>query len=101
MDGKEIAGKDLLVASYGSGAQAEIHAETVQPSWKDRIDSIGVNRHLERRVDISFPEYELVHDVHNHAIETGPDTDHFSEPDGEFVFEGWGPMNERQYRFAD
>ncbi len=100
-DGDDISGKRLLVASYGSGAQAEIHAETVQPDWRSALKGMHVDSHLDRRRDISFSEYEVIHDVHNHAMDTGPDDDPFTVPDGEFVFDGWGPMNERQYRFLD
>ena len=99
--GEDITGKDLLVASYGSGAQAEIHAETVQPGWESIIGDLSIDSHLERRHEISYTEYERVHDAHNHDIDTDPDTDPFSIPENEFVFDGWGPMNERQYRFVN
>ncbi len=98
-NGVDVNGHKLLVASYGSGAQAEIHAESVQPGWQSALDGIDVDNHLDRRKDISFSEYEVIHDVHNHAVDTGPDVDPFTVPSDEFVFDGWGPMNERQYRF--
>ena len=25
----------------------------------------------------------------------------FTQPDGEFVFDGWGPMNERKYTYVE
>jgi hydroxymethylglutaryl-CoA synthase len=97
-NGEEAAGDRLLVASYGSGAQAEIHAETVQENWRAEIDALNVEEQLEERHDISFAEYDQVHDRHNHdkSVELEP----FTVPDGEFVFSGWGPMNERQYDFV-
>lgn len=98
--GKSLAGNQLLVGSYGSGAQAEIHAETVQSSWRDQLDDVTIVGQLKRRYDISFDDYERVHDVHNHDIDTGLDIEPFTEPEGEFVFDGWGPMSERQYRFV-
>lgn len=100
-NGHDLKDNQLLVASYGSGAQAEIHAETVQPGWQDEISELTVDPHLARRKDISFSEYELIHDVHNHEVESGPDVDPLSVPNEEFVFDGWGPMNERQYRYLD
>ena len=100
-DGIDLEGHKFLVASYGSGAQAEIHEETVQADWRDEIAGLDIDAHLDRRVDISFEEYELIHDVHNHAVEGGPDVDAFSEPDHEFVFDGWGDMNEREYTFVN
>ncbi|MFB6107046.1 MAG: hydroxymethylglutaryl-CoA synthase, partial [Halobacteriaceae archaeon] len=97
-DGEEMAGKRLLVGSYGSGAQAEIHAETVVEGWRDRIASMDVEDQLDARHEITFAEYESVHDRHNH--EKDVDLASFTDPDGEFVFTGRGPMNERQYEFV-
>jgi len=96
---RDLAGRQLLVASYGSGAQAEIHAETVQPGWEAEIEQLNVFEQVENRHDISFEEYESIHDVHNHdeTIEMEP----LTTPDGEFVFDGWGRMGERQYTFVD
>ncbi|MDS0299410.1 hydroxymethylglutaryl-CoA synthase [Halogeometricum sp. S1BR25-6] len=97
--GEDLTGKKLLVGSYGSGAQAEIHAETVVEGWEDHVESIDVDDQLARRYDISYDEYELVHDVHNHDKET--DVDRFSPPEEEFVFTGWGRMNERRYDYVE
>ena len=99
-ENRDIEGMKLLVASYGSGAQAEIHAETVQAGWKAEIESIDIEDQIERRTEISFTEYELIHDVHNHEVETELEADPFTVPSGEFVFDGWGRMNERKYRFV-
>ena len=99
--GRDLVGERLLVGSYGSGAQAEIHAETVREGWEDEIGALSIDDHLERRYELTFEEYELVHDVHNHDIDSGTDLDTFSVPDREFAFDGWGRMNERQYRFVE
>jgi len=96
--GVDLAGQRLLVGSYGSGAQAEIHAETVQPGWRDAVAPIDVDGQLAARYDLSFEEYELVHDVHNHGKEV--DVEAFTQPDGEFVFTGWGRMSERRYEYV-
>ncbi len=98
-DDLDLEGSDLLVASYGSGAQAEIHAETVQSGWEAEIDSLDLDEQLARRYELSFTEYETIHDVHNRALDTGRDVEPLTVPEAEFVFDGWGPMNERQYRF--
>ncbi|MFC6824551.1 hydroxymethylglutaryl-CoA synthase [Halopelagius fulvigenes] len=97
--GESLAGKRMLVGSYGSGAQAEIHAETVREGWKDEVSAIDVEDQLDSRYDISYDEYELVHDVHNHDKEV--DVEEFTQPDGEFVFTGWGRMNERRYEYIE
>ncbi|UPM42283.1 hydroxymethylglutaryl-CoA synthase [Halocatena salina] len=97
--GRDLTGKRLLVASYGSGAQAETHTETVQPGWKDEIAMLTIDEQLEARHDITFEEYEHIHDVHNHDI-SADDTEEFTTPKNEFVFDGWGRMGERQYRFV-
>jgi hydroxymethylglutaryl-CoA synthase len=95
--GMDLAGQKLLVASYGSGAQAEIHEETVQPGFADEVEALNVDDQIETRQDISFTEYEQIHDRHNHekTVELEP----FTQPDEEFVFDGWGPMNERKYTY--
>ena len=97
--GRELAGRQLLVASYGSGAQAEIHAETVQPGWEEEIGQLNIFDQIEDRHDITFAEYEDIHDVHNHdeTIELEP----LTTPEGEFVFDGWGRMGERKYTYVE
>ena len=97
--GTDLTGERLLVGSYGSGAQAEIHAETVQPGWRDEIDQLNVEEQLEERYDLSWDEYEQVHDAHNHDVDS--DVESFTTPSGEFVFDGWGRMGERQYRYVE
>ncbi|WP_226023241.1 hydroxymethylglutaryl-CoA synthase [Halomicrobium salinisoli] len=97
-EGREMAGEQLLVASYGSGAQAEVHSETVQPGWREEIEALNVDEQIDDRYELSFEEYEQIHDVHNHDTET--DVEEFTAPDGEFVFDGWGRMGERKYRYV-
>jgi hydroxymethylglutaryl-CoA synthase len=102
-EGRDLAGKRLLVGSYGSGAQAEIHAETVQENWNEKIADLTVDEQVRNRYDLDFEEYERVHDVHNHAVETEHDgeVEEFTAPENEFVFDGWGRMGERKYRFIE
>jgi hydroxymethylglutaryl-CoA synthase len=98
-EGVEMAGEQLLVGSYGSGAQAEIHAETVAENWADEIDALDIDEQLANRRDITFDEYEEIHDVHNHDKEA--DVDAFTVPSGEFIRDGPGPMDERTYRYVE
>ncbi|WP_348611103.1 hydroxymethylglutaryl-CoA synthase [Halobaculum rarum] len=95
----DLAGKKLLVASYGSGAQAEIHAETVVDGWREEIEAANVEDQLQRRYDLSYEEYEGVHDRHNHDMDV--EMEEFTQPDGEFVFTGWGRMSERKYDYVE
>jgi hydroxymethylglutaryl-CoA synthase len=97
--GEDATGATMLVGSYGSGAQAEIHAETVQPGWKDEIEALDIDEQLESRYDLTFSEYETVHDAHNHDEERS--FEEFTAPDGEFVFDGWGRMGERKYDYVE
>jgi hydroxymethylglutaryl-CoA synthase len=97
--GIDMTGKSLLLGSYGSGAQAEIHAETVQEEWTEEIDALDIDEQLAERRDISFEEYEEIHDVHNHDKEI--DIDAFTTPSEEFVRDGSGPMDERTYRYVE
>ena len=96
---RDLTGEGLLVASYGSGAQAEIHSEIVQPGWKDEISQLNVFEQIEARRDITFEEYEKIHDVHNHDETT--EMEPLTTPDGEFVFDGWGRMGERKYTYVE
>ncbi len=98
-DARDLTGQQMLVASYGSGAQAEIHAETIQPGWADEISQLSIDEQIQNRYDLSFEEYEQIHDVHNHDAET--DLEPLTTPDGEFVFDGWGRMGERKYTYVE
>jgi hydroxymethylglutaryl-CoA synthase len=60
---------------------------------------MNVEAQLERRYDISFEEYETIHDAHNHDLDT--DIEPLTTPSEEFVFDGWGRMGERQYRYVE
>jgi hydroxymethylglutaryl-CoA synthase len=96
---RDVVGEKLLVGSYGSGAQAEIHAETVREGWRGEMEQLNLEAQLARRYDLAFDEYERVHDAHNHEKET--ELEEFTAPDGEFVFTGWGRMNERKYEYVE
>ncbi|WP_435333562.1 hydroxymethylglutaryl-CoA synthase [Haloarchaeobius sp. TZWWS8] len=96
---EDLEGERLLVGSYGSGAQAEIHAETVRENWREEIEAIDVDRQIDARYDLSWDEYEEVHDRHNHEKEK--ELEEFTAPESEFVFDGWGRMGERKYRYVE
>jgi len=98
-NGRDLTGERLLVGSYGSGAQAEIHAETIQEGWTEEIAALNIDEQLESRYDISFEEYEEIHDVHNHDEDS--DLEEFTTPSEEFVFDGWGRMGERKYSYVE
>ncbi|MFB6224047.1 MAG: hydroxymethylglutaryl-CoA synthase [Haloarcula sp.] len=98
-NGLDLDDTQLLVASYGSGAQAEVHAETVVPGWEEEIAELNVDEQIRNRYELTFAEYERVHDVHNHDTEA--DVEEFTAPDGEFAFDGWGRMGERKYRYVE
>ncbi|WP_136716188.1 hydroxymethylglutaryl-CoA synthase [Halorientalis salina] len=99
--GMDLTGETLGVASYGSGAQAEVHAETVQPGWEAEIEALNVDEQLEARYSISYEEYKHIHDVHNHDKDTDAEAEAFTPPEAEFVFDGWGRMGERKYRYVE
>jgi hydroxymethylglutaryl-CoA synthase len=95
----DVTGEDLLVASYGSGAQAEIHGETVQENWEEEIAALNVDEQVAARYDLSWAEYEEVHDRHNHDMDK--ELEEFTTPSEEFVFDGWGRMGERKYTYVE
>ena len=97
--GRALSGERLLVGSYGSGAQAEVHSETVVDGWRDEVAAFDIDEQLSRRYDLSFEEYGRVHDAHNHEKER--ELEEFTVPSDEFVFTGWGRMNERKYEYVD
>jgi len=97
--GEDAAGKQLLVGSYGSGAQAEIHVETIQENYMTEIEALNIEDQLESRYDLDFDEYEVVHDAHNFDEEHS--AEEFTAPEAEFVFDGWGRMGERKYRYVE
>jgi hydroxymethylglutaryl-CoA synthase len=98
-DDRDLVGEKLLVGSYGSGAQAEIHSETVREGWREGVEAADPFDRLAERYSLSFAEYERVHDAHNHDVET--EIEPFTEPSGEFVHAGWGRMNERKYEWVE
>ncbi len=95
----DLEGQRLLVASYGSGAQAEIHAETVRDGWREEMEALNIDEQLEARYELTWAEYERVHDAHNHDLEADPEP--VTTPSAEFVFDGWGRMGERKYRYVE
>mgnify|MGYP001627052665 CR=1 FL=1 len=99
---RDFAGETLLVGSYGSGAQAEIHTETVQDGWREEIEALDIDEQLAERYDLTWSEYEDVHDVHEYDEDVGHEMiEQFTTPSEEFVFTGWGRMNERQYDYVE
>ena len=93
-----MVGKKILVGSYGSGAQAEIHTETVKEGWEGKVKKIDIYEQLDSRRPLSFEEYEQIHDVHNYSKDTLL-TD-LTEYKNEFVFKGYGKMGEHTYEFV-
>ncbi|WP_254764482.1 hydroxymethylglutaryl-CoA synthase [Natrinema marinum] len=96
---RDLTGEKLLVGSYGSGAQAEIHAETIREGWEDEIESLNVDEQLADRYEMAWEDYEEIHDAHNHEMDV--DVEEFTTPSAEFVFDGWGRMGERKYRYVE
>lgn len=96
-EGRDLAGENVFVASYGSGSQAEVHQEVVQEQWKERVREFDVVEKLEARTNITdFETYRDLHRAHDETTET--DMSPISEATG-FVHDGTGSMGERTYRF--
>ena len=96
---REMTDRKLFVASYGSGAQAEVHHEVVQPGWTAEMDALNVDEQIDARYDLAFEEYERVHEAHDHSKDR--DYEEFTAPSDEFVFDGWGRMGERKYSYVE
>ncbi|MES3630595.1 MAG: hydroxymethylglutaryl-CoA synthase [Longimonas sp.] len=94
----DLVGKRMLVGSYGSGAQAEVHAETVCTGWRAEIEALTIEDQLDARYDLSFEAYEQIHSAHTYGTETSIDP--FTTPKNEFAFDGWGDMGERTYAYV-
>ena len=56
----DLVGEKILVGSYGSGAQAEIHTETIRDGWDEKVKKIDIYEQLESRRQLSFEEYEPI-----------------------------------------
>jgi len=98
-NGQNLTGERMLVGSYGSGAQAEFHAETIRAGWAEEIGAMNIDEQLDDRYELSFEEYEKVHDAHNHDVDS--DVEQLTTPEDEFVFDGWGRMGERKYTYVE
>jgi hydroxymethylglutaryl-CoA synthase len=99
-DGVDISDQYMLVASYGSGAQAEVHREVIQDGWEEKIQQVNIGEKLESRKPISdFETYEDVHNSHNYNsnISSNP----LSSDKPTFVRDGKGSMGEREYRISE
>src|SRR6056297_1349513 len=77
----DLEGQRMLVGSYGSGAQAEVHAETVREGWREEVEAMNVDEQLDRRYELTFEEYEEIHDAHNHDVDS--DVEELTTPDSE------------------
>lgn len=93
-----LTGEKMLVGSYGSGAQAEVHAETITEGWKEEVAPMDFDTRLADRYKLTFDEYEVVHDTHNYEKELFGQE--FTSPQDEFVLTGWGDMDERTYSYV-
>jgi hydroxymethylglutaryl-CoA synthase len=96
---QDISGQNILVASYGSGAEAEVHREVVKEGWKDKVADTDVEEKLENRRDIpDFKKYEDIHDSHNYnsSVSCNP----LSPNKSTVVRDGKGSMGEREYKIS-
>ncbi len=88
----DMSGYRLLVGSYGSGLQAEVHGERVVENYKKVAKKFNFSKLLESRKSLSPKQYEKVHD--------GTLKRSIVEPKNEFVWTGFGKMGERTYKFV-
>lgn len=98
--GRQMVGEDILVASYGSGAQAEVHTETVQEGWKSKIEVLDVEEKLASRERIEdFSTYVDVHKSHEHG--NGHSSPTVSGNISSYSYKKKGNMGERVYEFIE
>jgi hydroxymethylglutaryl-CoA synthase len=72
----------------------------VQDEWREEIDQLNIDAQIAARYDLTYEEYEQVHDSHNYE-KSNVDLEEFTNPSDEFVFTGWGRMNERKYDYVE
>lgn len=94
-----ISGQNILVASYGSGAEAEVHKEVIKEGWKNKVADTDVEAKLENRKNIpDFEKYKKIHESHNYnsSVSCSP----LSSDKSTIVRDGKGSMGEREYKIS-
>lgn len=92
--GVDLKRKLFLVGSYGSGAQAEVHDETVMEDYLYFADKLNTREQLKDRRKLTFDEYL--------ALRQGVIKEPFSRPRRQFVWTGrFGNMGQRLYAFVE
>jgi hydroxymethylglutaryl-CoA synthase len=90
-EGRELQAEELLTLGYGSGDAAEVIPFFAVQDWQKAAAAIGFADAMELAVDLSREQYEALHDGRR---VTGLDY----VPQGEFVIEKVGRMDERQFQ---
>ena len=88
---RELQGEELLTLGYGSGDAAEVIPFFAVKDWQKAAAAIGFADTMELAVDLTREQYEALHDGRR---VTGLDY----VPQGEFVIEKVGRMDERQFQ---
>ncbi|WP_273731110.1 hydroxymethylglutaryl-CoA synthase [Leuconostoc mesenteroides] len=90
-----VAGEQLAIFSYGSGAEAELYSITLQENFFKYVPANETKNELADRKKVSVDQYEQIFnsqllDSHENVSSDHPDADHFQ-------FLGW-QNGERQYK---
>ncbi|MEM2760505.1 MAG: hydroxymethylglutaryl-CoA synthase [Nitrososphaerales archaeon] len=59
--GKDLAGKRVGFASYGSGSSAMVFSGVIQPEYLEVVKQMDLEREIGERKKISMEEYEVLH----------------------------------------
>lgn len=59
--GKNLAGKRVGFASYGSGSSAMVFSGVIQPTYLEMVNRMDLQKDIGERKKISIEEYEMLH----------------------------------------
>ena len=91
-----VAGEDIAVFSYGSGAEAELYSVTLQDNFADYVPNTMTDALLANRHQVSVAEYEAM--FTSHLYDSHVDAKTQARDDAKTVqFLGW-QAGERLYR---
>ncbi len=61
LEGSKLTGKDFGFIAYGSGSKSKVFEASIQPAWKEVVQSFQIKQKLANRKALDYPTYEALH----------------------------------------